>query len=82
MATVEVSTNIGRIDMVIEIKNHVYIFEFKIQASAQEALSQIEEKQYYQKYLLRNKCIFLIGVFFDVKKRNLAHWIIKELEQN
>lgn len=75
----EVMTNIGRIDMIIETLSHHYIFEFKIQGSAEEALKQIEEKQYYQKYLMTGKKIVLIGVFFDIKKRNLENWAIKEI---
>lgn len=51
----EVMTNIGRIDMTIETSSHHYIFEFKTQGSAEEASRQIEEKEYYQKYLMTGK---------------------------
>lgn len=77
---VEVMTNIGRIDMTIETTNNIHIFEFKIQGSAQEALHQIEEKKYYQKYLMSQKKITLIGVLFDLKKRNIDDWIIKNID--
>lgn len=76
---VEVMTNIGRIDMIIDTSNYLYIFEFKMHGSAQEALQQIEEKQYCQKYALLNKSIMLIGIKFDIKKRNVDDWIIKEV---
>ncbi|MBA3954616.1 ATP-binding protein [Candidatus Dependentiae bacterium] len=78
---VEVMTNIGRIDMTIETLTHIFIFEFKVQGSAQEALQQIEEKNYHQKYLMNNKEIVLVGVKFDMKKRNLYEWLIKEVIQ-
>jgi len=76
---VEVMTNIGRIDCVIETPTHIYIFEFKMHKSPQEALHQIEEKGYHQKYLILKKSITLIGIKFDNKKRNLDEWIIKVL---
>lgn len=77
----EVMTNIGRIDMTMKTSSHYYIFEFKTQGSAEEALQQIEEKQYYQKYLMTGKKIVLIGIFFDIKKRNLENWVIKEIKK-
>ncbi len=45
--TVEEATNKGRIDAVLETSSHIYIFEFKIDGSADTALKQIEDKQYY-----------------------------------
>lgn len=78
---VEVSTNIGRIDMVVELKQNVYIFEFKIRGTAQDAIDQIEDKQYYQKYMLHGKHILLTGILFDIKKRNLDSWITKEIHE-
>ena len=77
---VEEPTNDGRIDAVLETSNHIYIFEFKIDASADAALKQIEEKQYYQKYLQENKRITLIGANFNSEKRTLDDWKIKSLD--
>ena len=48
--------------------------------TAEEALHQIEEKKYYEKYAMLNKAIVLVGVKFDTKKRNLDSWIIKEIQ--
>lgn len=75
----EVATNDGRIDAVIETTTHFYIFEFKLNASAQAALQQIENKNYYQKYLLRGKKIVLVGACFDTEKRTLIRWVVKEI---
>lgn len=74
----EVMTNLGRINMTLETASHIYIFEFKTQGSAQEALQQIEEKKYYQKYLMLKKNIVMIGAVFNTKKRNLEDWVIKD----
>ncbi|MFN8579211.1 MAG: PD-(D/E)XK nuclease domain-containing protein [Candidatus Sericytochromatia bacterium] len=75
---VEISTNIGRIDAVIETNDNIYVFEFKMN-STKKALKQIEEKKYYEKYILKNKPIYLVGVSFDSKLRNIKEWLIKEI---
>ena len=76
---VEVVTNIGRIDMIIEMDDVVYVFEFKITSNAQDALEQIEEKHYYQQYLNALKAIVLVGILFDLKKRNIDSWVVKKV---
>jgi hypothetical protein len=73
----EVYTNDGRIDAVIETATHIYIIEFKIDKTAQQALEQIEKKGYAHKYHLSSKKIVLIGANFVTSKRNLENWIIK-----
>jgi Predicted AAA-ATPase/PD-(D/E)XK nuclease superfamily len=75
----EVATCDGRIDAAIETNSHVYIIEFKLNHPALTALEQIEKKQYYQKYLSSHKHIVLIGATFSFDKRNITHWIAKEL---
>lgn len=76
---VEIMTNIGRIDLTIETAKHVYIFEFKMDGSPEKALHQIEEKKYYQKYLMASKKIVLVGVLFDIEKRNIDSWVVKKI---
>jgi len=66
----EVSTNIGRIDGVIEFPDKIYILEFKFDLPPEDGLTQILEKKYYEKYLSLGKKIFLTGVGFtreDIK---------------
>lgn len=69
------------IDATLETNDALWIFEFKLNDSAESALAKIEEKKYYQKYLQTKNKITLIGVEFDTEKRNIAHWVIKELEK-
>lgn len=76
---IEVSTNVGRIDMIIEIHSIIYILEFKIRGTAQDGLDQINEKLYYQKYLERGKTIVLAGILFNTKQRNIESWAIEAL---
>lgn len=75
----EVTTNNGRIDCTIETDKQIYIFEFKLYDDAHSALEQIEQKQYYQKFLHTGKAICLIGVAFDIKQRNIVDWTSKEI---
>jgi Predicted AAA-ATPase/PD-(D/E)XK nuclease superfamily len=69
---VEESTNIGRIDAVIQTKNHCFIVEFKINDSATHALNQIKTKKYYQKYKSTDKKIVLVGIAFDTTTKNVS----------
>jgi hypothetical protein len=76
---VEVHTNIGRIDAVIETESHIYILEFKM-GSADDALAQVEERKYHEKYLSSGKSIQLIGVGFDEKEKNISHYKEKTIK--
>ncbi len=67
----ELLTSRGRLDMVLKFPDKIFIFEFKAGRSAEEALSQIREKGYHEKFLKERKPIFLVGVSFDVKERKV-----------
>lgn len=71
----EVTTNKGRIDAVVTTDDTVYVFEFKLHGTAEDAIAQIKEKRYFEKYLNSGKSIRLIGAAFDPKTRNLERWI-------
>jgi hypothetical protein len=75
--TPEVRTNEGRIDAVMETTDTVYVMEFKRDKSAAEALSQIKEKKYYEKFLASGKKITLVGVNFDSQKRTISEYLIE-----
>ena len=70
----EVKTNRGRIDAVVELEDHIYLFEFKINQDAQVALDQIEEKAYAEKYQLDQKQIVQVGANFDMTTRTISDW--------
>ena len=63
-------TNRGRIDLTIKMPNSIIIIEFKVDGS--DALTQIKERKYYEKYLDSRLPIYLVGVVFDTKERNIA----------
>ena len=78
----EISTDKGRIDLTIETKKYVYIFEIKLNADAKTALRQIEERRYYERYTSKRRKIFLIGLSFSRKKNKkglFLDWISKSL---
>lgn len=68
----EDSTNKGRVDLSLIGPNIIYILEFKVDMSAEAALYQIKKKKYYEKYLAGKKRIYLIGMHFSSKERNIV----------
>ena len=75
-ATAEVKTARGRIDAVVETPKFVYLFEFKLRGTSEEALAQIEERGYAAKYASDPRKLFKIGCAFDWDARNLGQWLI------
>jgi len=69
---VEEQTNIGRIDAVLQTPDSVFIIEFKINASPADAIKQIEQKRYFEKYSDADKQIVLVGIAFDTNIRNVS----------
>ncbi|MFN8575727.1 MAG: AAA family ATPase [Candidatus Sericytochromatia bacterium] len=72
----EMEVNTGRIDCVIQTETSIFVFEFKI-GSAKKAMEQIKNKKYYAKFLNKGKKIFLVGVGFSIKKRNIYSVLIE-----
>lgn len=70
----EVSTNNGRVDMVLKTDHYIFIFEFKIDSNAETAMKQILEKGYDKQFKLESKEIILVGVNFDTTSRSLNDW--------
>ncbi|MCR5751560.1 MAG: ATP-binding protein [Kiritimatiellae bacterium] len=77
----EVKTNDGRIDMVVDLPDDVYIVEFKLDRPATEALEQIKGKDYAGKYALSGKRITIIGISFSAAKRTIVEDLVEELQQ-
>ena len=70
----ESRTNNGRIDAVICDGDHVYIFEFKMNKTAEIALEQIREKEYFRKYQHSGRKIIFVGANFDTSFRQITEW--------
>ena len=69
---VEPSFNKGRVDMVIETDDKVYVIEFKVDDKVGEALAQIKKKGYHERYLHGPKEVFLVGIDFDAEEKNIV----------
>jgi hypothetical protein len=67
-------TNKGRIDLTLFVEDKVYIFEFKVDGKKGEALNQIKERKYSEKYLNEGKQIYLIGIEFSSEEKNITNF--------
>lgn len=74
----EVHSARGRSDCIVETKSFIYIFEFKQDKSADEALSQIDEKGYAIPYASSEKKVVKVGANFSTSIRTIDEWKIVE----
>jgi hypothetical protein len=70
----EVRIASGRIDTLVETKNNVFCFEFKLNGTVEEALAQIDSKEYLLPWTGSGKQLYKIGVNFDYEKHNIGLW--------
>jgi len=75
---VERHTSFGRMDIEMETADAVLILELKIDGSVEEALRQIDEKQYAAPFAMSGKRIYKIGINFSSEKRTLDEYRIVE----
>ncbi len=71
----EVPTSRGRMDLLLKTDADIFVFEFKINKTAQEALDQIIARAYHTQFKLDKRPITLSGANFDTKSRKLTDWI-------
>ena len=72
----EYHTSEGRVDLVLQTDKFIYVMEFKLNGTAEEALQQIDERHYAQPFLSDARKLFKIGVNFSAKTRNIERWIV------
>jgi hypothetical protein len=77
----EDNTNKGRIDAVIFVPDYIYIIEFKFSSAAKQALLQIKNKAYYEKYLADNRQVCLVGMNFDYENRTVIECVMEKIEK-
>ncbi|MBV7338128.1 PD-(D/E)XK nuclease domain-containing protein [Chloroflexi bacterium TSY] len=75
----EVNTNDGRLDCVVQTSTHIYILEFKLDKSADEALQQIKDKGYADKYAADPRPKVLLGINFSGEKKTVDEWKMCEV---
>ena len=73
----EYRTSRGRIDLLIGTDKYVYIIELKLDGSAEEALAQINAKDYALPFTVGDREVVKIGANVTSETRNLERWIIE-----
>jgi hypothetical protein len=63
---------VGRADLVVNLPKLVYVIELKFNGSAAQALEQIKDKKYYEKYENTGKQITLVGINFDEPTKTVS----------
>ena len=64
----------GRVDCTVETPDYLYVFEFKLDGTANEALRQIEEKGYARSYEGDRRKLYKIGVSFSSETGTVEEW--------
>ena len=73
-AETEVRSAKGRADAVVKTADYIYVFEFKLDGSADQALAQINDRGYLIPYTVDGRKLVKIGVNFDATQRNIGDW--------
>ena len=68
----------GRVDCIVETPNYIYIFEFKLDGTADEALAQIEAKGYARPYEADGRKLFKVGVVFSSETGTISDFTVKD----
>ena len=75
---VEVHTPTGRVDIVVKTDKALYLFELKLNMSAQAAMKQIDLKDYASKFALSGLPIVKVGINFDPERRTIGDWKVED----
>ena len=70
----EITRYKGRLDLIAETEDFLYLMEFKLDAPAEDAIQQIKEREYAASYLNSPKTIYLVGIGFSKEGRNVESW--------
>ena len=68
----------GRVDCIVEVPDYIYIFEFKLNGTAAEALAQINDKGYAKPYEADPRPLYKIGVSFSSETGTVSDWAVEE----
>ncbi|MCS6929909.1 MAG: PD-(D/E)XK nuclease domain-containing protein [Saprospiraceae bacterium] len=70
----EVCTAEGRADAAVETRSRVYVMEFELDRSAEDAVQQVLSKRYHRAFWLLGKPVVAGGVNFSTQSRNIEKW--------
>ena len=72
----EYHTAVGRVDLVVKTPDYIYVMEFKFNGTAEDAMAQIEEKQYAAPFATDRRKVVKVAVNFSAETRNIDRWLI------
>ena len=75
-AEVEYNTSRGRVDLVLKTSDYIYVMEFKLDGTAEEAMAQIDEKGYASAFAADGRKVVKVGVNFSSETRTIDRWIV------
>ena len=75
---VERHTSDGRMDILMQTREYIYVMELKVNKTADEALQQIEDKDYAKPFDTDERKLFKIGINFNTEKRLIDDWKVVE----
>lgn len=70
-------TALGRIDLRVKTPEYLYLFEFKVNRSAREAIDQINDRDYLLPIRADGRKIIKVGANFDDAIRSISDWIVE-----
>lgn len=73
----EYRTSYGRIDLLITTENYIYVIEIKLNGTAEEALAQINDKEYTLPFTADKRQVVKVGAHVSREKRNLENWVVE-----
>ena len=73
----EYHTSNGRIDLVLQTDKYIYVMEFKLDGTAEEALQQIRDNQYARPFEPDVRRVFKVGVNFSSETRSIDRWVVE-----
>lgn len=79
---VEVKSILGRADVVIQTEEYVYVLELKVDNTVENALAQIDDKDYAVQWSACGRNVSKCGISITSDKRNITHWRITDAEGN
>jgi hypothetical protein len=74
----EYHTSEGRIDLLLQTDDYTYVMEFKLDGTAEEALAQINDKNYALPFAVDHRKVVKVGVNFSLKTRNIERWLVEQ----
>ena len=72
----EVRSAKGRADAIVQTPKYVYVFEFKLNGTAEDALQQIDDKEYAVPFQTDGRQVVKVGVEFSAEARNVSRWLV------